>query len=148
MNARTLITLTTLIATICFVPAGKLPPSTTFDGVWTAVRAKWGPGATGGILSFSTDTDPEARARLALSADSTPLTGVISIPDLRNGTFETRAVTGFVTPKGRVRAKFKGGFFNGRLERGNHGATGFILVNLRQNRFVGFWYADTEDIKD
>jgi hypothetical protein len=148
MNARKLITLTTFIITLCLVPAGKLPPSTTFSGAWASVQAKWGPGATGGTLTFSADTDNEKRARLALSADATPITGSISIPDLRNGTFETRAVSGYITPKGRVRAKFKGGFFNGRLDRGNHGATGFILVNMRGNQWVGFWYADTPDIKD
>jgi hypothetical protein len=145
MKARILITLTTLIASICIVPAGKLPPSSTFNGVWAGFNGPHGPGATGGTLTFSVATDLTATA--AISANATPITGSVRVPNLHNGGFQTFAVTGYITPKGRIRAKFKGGYFNGHLDRGEHGAAGFLLVNVHKYQAVSFWFADQDQVK-
>ena len=119
--------------------AGKLPPSTSFTGVWTGVNGRHGPGSTGGTLFFSAAEDDTGKA---LSADATPITGFVVVPLLREGGFETRAVTGFITARGRIRAKFKGGYFNGHTDRGGHDAGGFMSVNVQRYRAVSFWFAD------
>ena len=144
MNARLLILITLLIGSVSITDAGKLPPSTTFTGVWTGVNENWGPGATGGTLFFTVASDTTEAAK-GLSPGASPITGFVVVPQLRDGGFVTRPVTGFITARGRVRARFQGGFFNGRVNvasRSGHDATGFIYVNVQRYRAVGFWNAD------
>jgi hypothetical protein len=138
MNARTLILTTLLIAGASITDAGKIPTDTTFTGVWTGVNGRHGPGSTGGTLSFSTATDIQK----GLSPGATAITGSVVVPLLRDGGFETRPVTGFITAKGRIHAKFKGGFFNGHTDAGGHDAGGFMYVNVQRYRAVSFWFAD------
>ena len=144
MNARLPILITLLIAGTSITDAGKLPPSTTFSGVWTGVNAGHGPGSTGGTLTFSVGTTTDAAAK-GLSSGALPITGFVVVPLLRDGGFETRPVTGFITPKGRIRAKFARGFFNGHTDRGGHDAGGFMYVSVQKYRAVSFWVADSSD---
>jgi len=148
MNARTLVTLATFIATICFTPAGKAPPDFgLFHGAWAGFNGSRGPGATGGTLTFS--ISKEGNDTAAVSAAGSTISGFVVVPNLRDGGFETRPLTrGIISPKGRIRAKFKGGYFNGRFGHGEHDASGFMLVNVRRYQAVSFWYADNDDEKE
>jgi hypothetical protein len=105
------------------------------------VNGRHGPGSTGGTLFFSVGTTAEATAK-GLSPGALPITGFVNVPQLRDGGVATRPVTGFITSKGRIRAKFQGGFFNGHTDRGGHDAGGFMYVNVQRFRAVSFWYAD------
>ena len=144
MNARTLIVIVTLISTTCFIPAGAPPPDFgTYHGAWAGFRGPHGPGSTGGTLDFSIDSENDLRA--AVSAAGRTISGSVTVPNLREGGFTVRPITrGIVTPKGRIRAKFKGGYFRGHTDRGQHDAGGFMLVNVQRYRAVSFWYADLE----
>lgn len=142
MNARKISTIIILIAAACVTQGGKLPPPTaSFNGVWAGYNGLHGPGATGASLSFSADNNVD-RVAAGISANATPITGSIVVPLVGDGGFETRPITGFITAKGRVHGKFKGGSFNGHLDRGNHDAAGFISVNVQSYRAIGYWFAD------
>jgi len=144
MNARTLILITLLIGGVSNTDAGKLPPSTSFTGVWTGVNGRHGPGSTGGTLFFTIGSGT-AEAAKGLSPGASPITGFVVVPQLRDGGFETRPVTGFITAKGRIRARFQGGFFNGHTDRGGHDAGGFMYVNVQRYRAVSFWFVDEDN---
>ena len=144
MNARTLIVLTTVISPACFAPDGKLPPSSgNFVSAGAGVQVQYDPGATGGTLAFTIsmggDTLAGSRPRVELSVASSRCRTFARVG------LEARPITrSVVAAKGRIRARFKGGYFNGRLDRGAHGATGFMVVGVHGYRAASFWYADEE----
>lgn len=139
MNIRILALITlTVVSIASLAHAGKgTTPTGTFTGYWAGYNAPDGPGSTGGALFLSISNDEKAPL-----AARTPITGFISVPNLREGTFETKTITGTISAKGVIRAKFQGGVLRGRLDRGGHDAGGSIYLNTKRYWALCFWFAD------
>jgi hypothetical protein len=135
MNPTLTLIVTTLLLIAPLAGGGSIGGKFSLSGAWAGYNAPGGPGSTGGEFFLNLETGGKA-------GPTTPVSGLIQVPNLREGTIEFKPITGTLSAKGVIRAKFQGGTVRGRLDRGGHDARGSVHVNTHRFWAMGFWFAD------